>query len=197
MKILLATRNEGKIKDFKKLTEDMDIEVVSILDNIDIPDIEEDGNTFEENSEKKAVEIARYTGFITVSDDSGLCVDYLDGAPGIYSARYSGENANDNSNIDKLLEEVKNVDKKERGAYFVSVVRIAFPSEKVQSYRGEVKGEILFERDGNNGFGYDPVFFCYELGKSFGQASPDEKKGVSHRGRAFSKLKEEVLKKLK
>ena len=115
MKILLATRNEGKIKDFKKLTEDMDIEVVSILDNIDIPDIEEDGNTFEENSEKKAVEIARYTGLITISDDSGLCVDYLDGAPGIYSARYSGENANDNSNIDKLLEEMKNVDKKERG----------------------------------------------------------------------------------
>ena len=166
MKILLATRNEGKIKDFKKLTEDMDIEVVSILDNIDIPDIEEDGNTFEENSEKKAVEIARYTGLITISDDSGLCVDYLDGAPGIYSASYSGENANDNSNIDKLLEEMKNVDKKERGAYFVSVVSIAFPSEKVQSYRGEVKVEIQFERDGNNGLGNDTVFICYELGKS-------------------------------
>ena len=107
MKIFLATKNEGKIKDFKKLTEGMDIEVVSILDNIDIPDVEENGKTFEENSEKKALEIAKYTGIITISDDSGLCVDYLNGAPGIYSARYSGENATDSSNIDKLLEEMK------------------------------------------------------------------------------------------
>ena len=176
MKIFLATKNEGKIKDFKKLTEGMDIEVVSILDNIDIPDVEENGKTFEENSEKKALEIAKYTGIITISDDSGLCVDYLNGAPGIYSARYSGENATDSSNIDKLLEEMKEVEKEKRTAYFVSVVSIAYPDERVYSFRGEVKGEILFEKEGNNGFGYDPIFLCYELGKSFGQASSDEKK---------------------
>ncbi len=196
MKIFLATKNEGKIKDFKKLTEGMDIEVVSILDNIDIPDVEENGKTFEENSEKKALEIAKYTGIITISDDSGLCVDYLNGAPGIYSARYSGENATDSSNIDKLLEEMKEVEKEKRTAYFVSVVSIAYPDERVYSFRGEVKGEILFEKEGNNGFGYDPIFLCYELGKSFGQASSDEKKRVSHRGQAFKKLKEEILKKL-
>ena len=196
MKIFLATKNEGKIKDFKKLTNGMDIEVVSILDNIYIPDVEENGITFEENSVKKAIEISKYTGIITISDDSGLCVDYLDGAPGVYSSRYSGENATDSSNIDKLLEEMKYVKKEDRTAYFVSVVSIAFPDGKTRSFRGEVKGEILFERDGNNGFGYDPIFFSYELGKSFGQSSLDEKKSVSHRGRAFNKLKEEVLDKI-
>ena len=196
MKIFLATKNEGKIEDFKKLTNGMDIEVVSILYNIYIPDIEENGITFEENSAKKAIEISKYTGIITISDDSGLCVDYLNGAPGIYSSRYSGENATDSSNIDKLLEEMKYVEKENRTAYFVSVVSIAFPNGKIRSFIGEVKGEILFKRDGNNGFGYDPIFFSYELGKSFGQSSLDEKKSVSHRGRAFNKLKSEVLDKI-
>ena len=196
MKIFLATKNEGKIKDFKKLTNGMDIEVVSILDNIYVPDVEENGITFEENSAKKAIEISKYTGIITISDDSGLCVDYLNGAPGIYSSRYYGENATDSSNIDKLLEEMKYVEKEKRTAYFISVVSIAFPDGKIRSFRGEVKGEILFERDGNNGFGYDPIFFSYELGKSFGQSSLDEKKSVSHRGRAFNKLKSEILDKI-
>ena len=103
MKIILATKNKGKIKDFEKLTEGMNIEILSILDNIDFPDVVEDGKTFEENSAKKALEIAKYTGIITVSDDSGLCVDTLNGEPGIYSARYFGENATDELNIEKLL----------------------------------------------------------------------------------------------
>ena len=193
MKIFLATKNKGKIKDFKKLTEDMDIEVVTILDNIDIPDVVEDGDTFEENSAKKALEIAKYTGIVTVSDDSGLCVDYLNGAPGVYSARYSGENATDESNMDKLLEDLKDVKKEDRKAHFVSVVTIAYPDGKHQSFRGEVEGEILFERQGNNGFGYNPIFYSKELGKSFGMATMDERVSVSHRGRAFRKLKEEVL----
>ena len=126
MKIFLATKNKGKIEDFKKLTENMDIEVVTILDNIDIPDVVEDGDTFEKNSAKKALEIAKYTGIVTVSDDSGLCVDYLNGAPGVYSARYSGENATDESNMDKLLEDLKDVKKEDRKAHFVSVVTIAY-----------------------------------------------------------------------
>ena len=96
----------------------------------------------------------------------------------------------------KLLEEMKYVEKEKRTAYFISVVSIAFPDGKIKSFRGEVKGEILFERDGNNGFGYDPIFFSYELGKSFGQSSLDEKKSVSHRGRAFNKLKSEILDKI-
>ena len=196
MKIFLATKNKGKIEDFKKLTENMDIEVVTILDNIDIPDVVEDGDTFEENSAKKALVIAKYTGIVTVSDDSGLCVDYLNGAPGVYSARYSGENATDESNMDKLLEDLKDVKKKDRKAHFVSVVTITYPNGEYQSFRGEVEGEILFERQGNNGFGYNPIFYSKELGKSFGMATMDERVSVSHRGRAFRKLKEEVLDKL-
>ena len=188
MKVFLATKNKGKIKDFEKLTEGMDLEVVTILDGMDIPDVVEDGDTFEENSAKKALEIAKYTGIVTVSDDSGLCVDYLNGAPGVYSARYSGENATDESNMDKLLEDLKDVKKEDRKAHFVSVVTIAYPNGEYQSFRGEVEGEILFERQGNNGFGYNPLFYSYELKKSFGEADDEERKMVSHRARAFRKL---------
>ena len=195
MKIILATKNRGKIKDFEKLTDKMDIEVLSILDNIDFPDVVEDGKTFEENSAKKALEIAKYTGIVTVSDDSGLCVDALNGEPGIYSARYFGENATDELNMEKLLKNLSNIEKKDRKAHFVSVVSIAFPDGTVKSFRGETQGEILFEKEGNNGFGYDPIFYSYDLGKSFGLATIEEKKSVSHRGRAFEKLKNDVLKK--
>ena len=196
MKIILATKNRGKIKDFEKLTDGMDIEVLSILDNIDFPDVVEDGKTFEENSAKKALEIAKYTGIVTVSDDSGLCVDILNGEPGIYSARYSGEDGNDEKNIEKLLENLSDIEKNDRKAHFVSVVSIAFPDGTVKSFRGKTQGEILFEKEGNNGFGYDPLFYSYDLGKSFGVATIEEKKNVSHRGRAFEKLKKEVLEKL-
>ncbi len=196
MKIFLATKNEGKIKEFKKITEGMDIEVHSVLDNIDIPDVEEDGKTFEENSSKKAKEISEYTGIITISDDSGLCVDILNGNPGIYSARYSGEDATDEKNIKKLLKELENIPREKRGAHFVSVVSIGYPDGSVKSFRGETRGEILFEKEGNNGFGYDPVFYSYELKKSFGLATEAEKKSVSHRSKAFKKLKEEILDKI-
>ena len=196
MKIILATKNKGKVADFEKLTEYMNIEVISFLDEeINFPDVVEDGETFEENSVKKALEIAKYTGMITVSDDSGLCVEALDGAPGIYSARYSGENATDSKNIDKLLEEMKNIPQGERQAKFVSVVSIAKPDGTVQSFRGEVEGEIIFERKGTNGFGYNPVFFSYELQKTFGEATMEERVTVSHRARAFRELKEKVLNK--
>ncbi len=196
MKIILATKNKGKVADFEKLTENMNIEVISFLDEeINFPDVVEDGETFEENSVKKALEIAKYTGMITVSDDSGLCVEALDGAPGIYSARYSGENATDSTNIDKLLEEMKNIPQGERQAKFVSVVSIAKPDGTVQSFRGEVEGEIIFERKGTNGFGYNPVFFSYELEKTFGEATMEERVTVSHRARAFRELKEKVLNK--
>ena len=188
MKIILATKNKGKIKDFEKLTDKMDIEVLSILDNIDFPDVVEDGKTFEENSAKKALEITKYTGIITVSDDSGLCVDALDGAPGVYSARFGGENATDSEKNKKMLELLKDVKKENRKAHFVSVVSIAFPNGEIHSFRGEIEGEILFEARGNNGFGYNPIFYSYELGKSFGEADDEERKSVSHRARAFRKL---------
>jgi len=188
MKVFLATKNKGKIKDFEKLTEGINLEVVTILDGLDIPDVVEDGETFEENSQKKAKEIADYTNIVTVSDDSGLCVDALDGGPGVYSARFGGENTSDSEKNQKMLEILKEVKKEDRKAHFVSVVSIAFPNGKIHSFRGEIEGEILFEAQGNNGFGYNPIFYSYELGKSFGQASDEERKSVSHRARAFRKL---------
>ena len=178
MKVFLATKNKGKIKDFEKLTEGINLEVVTILDGLDIPDVVEDGETFEENSQKKAKEIADYTNIVTVSDDSGLCVDALDG----------GENTSDSEKNQKMLEILKDVKKEDRKAHFVSVVSIAFPNGEIHSFRGEIEGEILFEAQGNNGFGYNPIFYSYELGKSFGQASDEERKSVSHRARAFRKL---------
>ena len=190
MKIFLATKNIGKINECKRLVADKNIEVLSVLDSSDIPEVEEDGETFEENSQKKAVEIAKYLNMYTISDDSGLCVDYLDGAPGVYSARYSGENADDGKNMDKLLKDMEGI--KERKAKFVSVVSLAKPTGEVYSYRGEADGEIMNERHGTNGFGYDPVFFSYELNKCFGQATPEEKKSVSHRAKAFEKLMKEI-----
>ena len=189
MKIFLATKNIGKINEFKKLVENKNMEILSILDSEDIPEVEEDGKTFEENSQKKAVEIAKYLNMVTISDDSGLCVDYLDGAPGIYSARYSGEDATDEKNIYKLLEDMKQTEN--RKAKFVSVVSVGKPSGEVYSFRGEAAGKILSERRGSNGFGYDPIFLSDDLGKSFGESSSDEKKSVSHRARAFEKLMSE------
>ena len=189
MKIFLATKNKGKINELIKLVEGKNMEVLSILDSEDIPEVVEDGETFEENSQKKAVEISKYLNMVTISDDSGLCVDYLDGAPGLYSARYSGEDATDEKNIDKLLFDMKNADN--RKAKFVSVVSIAKPNGEVYSFRGEAEGEILSGRMGTNGFGYDPVFLSDDLGKSFGVSTSDEKKSVSHRGRACKKLMEE------
>ena len=188
MKVFLATKNKGKIKDFEKLTEGMNLEVVTILDGIEIPDVVENGETFEENSIKKAREIADYTNIVTISDDSGLCVDSLNGEPGVYSARYSGDNATDEENNQKLLEVMKNIKKEDRKAHFVSVASIAFPKGETHSFRGEIEGEILFEKRGNNGFGYNPIFYSYELEKSFGEANDEERKSVSHRARAFRKL---------
>ena len=195
MKIFLATKNKGKINEFKKLVENKNMEVLSILDSEDIPEVEENGKTFEENSQKKAVEIAKYLNMVTISDDSGLCVDYLDGAPGIYSARYSGEDATDEKNIDKLLADLKQVENRE--AKFVSVVSVGKPNGEVYSFRGEATGKILSERRGTNGFGYDPVFLSDDLGKSFGESNSDEKKSVSHRARAFEKLMSEFDKIIK
>ncbi len=195
MKIFLATKNIGKINEFKKLVENKNLEVLSILDSEDIPEVEENGKTFEENSQKKAVEIAKYLNMVTISDDSGLCVDYLNGAPGIYSARYSGEDATDEKNIDKLLTDMKQAENRE--AKFVSVVSVGKPNGEVYSFRGEATGKILSERRGSNGFGYDPVFLSDDLGKSFGESNSDEKKSVSHRARAFEKLMSEFDKIIK
>jgi XTP/dITP diphosphohydrolase len=156
-------------------------------------DIEETGDTFEENSKIKA-SVPASLGYIGIADDSGLCVDALGGAPGVHSARYSG--GGDAENIKKLLSELEDVPDEKRGAKFVCVMTAVFPDGKTVSARGEARGVILREKKGEDGFGYDPVFYSTDLNKTFAEAEPDEKNKVSHRGRALAlfceKLKGEI-----
>ena len=190
MKIFLATGNKHKIDEIKAIFANVkDVEILSIKDGIEIPEVVEDGDTFEANSEKKALEIAKFTGMITIADDSGLCVDALGGAPGVYSARYSGENATDESNNAKLMEVMK--DEKNRKCHFVSVITLGKPDGRAYSFRGEIEGELLCEPKGKDGFGYDPYFYVAEYGKSLAEM-PEIKNKISHRANALKKLEKEL-----
>lgn len=197
-KIILASNNAHKIEEIKKILEGLPFEIKSLKDeNINI-DIEEDGNTFEENAKKKASEIANFLKnrgekeFIVMADDSGLEVDYLNGEPGIYSARYAGEHGNDKKNNEKLLKELKGVPKEKRGAQFVCQIVLVNENDKYLSIRGEVRGRILEELAGKEGFGYDPLFFYAPLNKTFGELSSEEKNSVSHRACALKELKNRI-----
>ena len=186
MRIIAATGNVGKIKEIKKIFSDDNLEIISMGEiGIDI-DIEENGTTFEENALIKARTISKMTGEIALADDSGLCVEALGGAPGIYSARYAGEDATDAQRIEKLLGEL--LGEGNRKAKFVSVIAVVFPDGMELTADGEVYGRIADEVYGDGGFGYDPVFISDELGKTFGQASADEKNEISHRARAIKKM---------
>ena len=188
MKIIAATGNAGKVTEIKKIFQKPDVEVISMKEaGINI-EIEENGRTFSENALIKAREIHKLCGCAVVSDDSGLCVDALDGAPGIYSARYAGENATDSQRIEKLLGELENEDN--RAAKFVSAVAFIASDGREFVAIGEVFGKITREAAGGGGFGYDPVFYSTELLKTFGEASEEEKNSISHRARAFSNLYE-------
>lgn len=194
MKIFLATGNKKKIDEIVKILKDDNIEILSIKDGIEIPEVVEDGDTFEENSRKKALEIAKFTGMITIADDSGLCVDALGGAPGVYSARYSGENATDATNNKLLIENLKGIEN--RKAKFVCVITLAKSTGETYSFRGEFEGEIVDEARGTDGFGYDPHFYVKEYDKTLAEI-PEIKNKISHRAKALEKLKlgmEEILK---
>lgn len=194
MKVFLATGNKHKIDEIKAIFAGVkDIEIFSIKDGIDIPEVVEDGKTFEENSAKKALEIAKFTNMITIADDSGLCVEALGGAPGVYSARYSPEGT-DKANNAKLMEDMK--DKTDRRCKFVSVVTLGKPDGRVYSFRGEVEGELLTEPRGEYGFGYDPYFYVAEYGKSLAEM-PEIKNKISHRANALKKLEKELAEILK
>lgn len=192
MKIFLATGNKHKIEEikaiFSEVSQEKNIEILSIKDGIEIPEVIEDGKTFEENSQKKALEIAKFLNMIAIADDSGLCVDVLNGEPGVYSARYS-EEGTDEANNKKLI---KNLQKKEnRIARFISVISLAKPNGDVFSFRGEVEGKIIDIPRGNTGFGYDPHFYIEEYGKTLAEM-PDIKNKISHRAKALEKLKQNL-----
>jgi len=195
--ILLATNNQGKVKEMKSIMKDLGIEVYSLKDKgIDV-EVEEDGKTFEENALKKAEEIAKISNMITVSDDSGLEVYALDLKPGIYSARYAGEGATSQMLCQKLISEMQNIPVDERKARFVSVAAIVYPNGEKFTLRGECEGVILTEPKGDGGFGYDPVFYIEDKGLTFAQMTLEEKNKISHRAKAFEKLKEHIKQQLK
>lgn len=188
MKVFIATGNKKKIDEIKPLLKDF--EVLSIADGINIPEVEENSDTFEGNSQKKALEIAKFLNMVAIADDSGLMVDALEGEPGVYSARYAGENSNDSDNNKKLIQNLKGIGN--RKAKFVSVISVAKPNGEVHSFRGEVEGLILDEARGNSGFGYDPYFYYVAYGKTFAELELSEKNAISHRARALSKMKKEI-----
>lgn len=189
MKIVAATNNKGKVKEIKSILGEIGIEVVSQGEiGLDL-DVEETGTTFEENALLKARAAAQASGMSALADDSGLCVDALDGAPGVYSARYAGEGATDAMLIEKLLTVMSGVPEEKRGAQFVSVAALVTPEGKEFTARGSADGFITESPCGSDGFGYDPVFFSSELKKTYAQMSDAEKNRVSHRYRALMELK--------
>lgn len=188
MKLVIASGNEGKLREFRAILPAYGFEVVGAKEIGLSIDIEEDGATFLENAKKKAQYVVEKTGYAALADDSGICVDALGGAPGIFSARYAGEHGNDEKNNDKLLYELRDVPEEQRTAHYSAAIVICYPDGHSVSGYGETQGRILWERTGTGGFGYDPLFYSDDLQQSFGLASAQEKNKVSHRGRAISEL---------
>ncbi len=192
---VVASQNKHKIEEIEKITEQFSIKLIS-RDDYGLPkfEIEEDGENFEENSYKKAKEIWEMCQEIVIADDSGLCVDYLDGAPGVYSARFAGEDVTYQDNNDKLLKLLEGVPMDKRTAYFVSVITMILKNGEKIVAEGRCYGHILTEEKGNNGFGYDPIFRPLGYDMTFAELGSEEKNKISHRAKALEKLKE-MLKK--
>ena len=189
--VILATRNRGKVAEIKDILKDLPFEFKFLLDYPSLPEIVEDGSTLEENALKKAREVFRHTNIPSISDDSGLEVFALNNRPGVYSARYAGENVSYEENNEKLLRELENIPQESRTARFRCVS--AFVGEKFEyKVEGICNGKITFRSRGTRGFGYDPLFFCPEFSKTFGEISPEEKNSISHRNRAMIQLREKL-----
>ena len=188
--VVAASRNRHKIEEIDAITKKFGMHIIS-RDEAGVPDIEitEDGQTFEDNSLKKAREIMKLCGQITIADDSGLMVDCLDGAPGVYSARFAGEDGNDEKNNQKLLMLLEGVPEEKRTAEFVSVITMVYPDGNIITARGECQGRIITEPAGDNGFGYDPLFVPDGYDRTFAQLTAEEKNSVSPRAAALEKLK--------
>ncbi len=188
MKIVIATSNQNKLRELKELLKGFDVQLLSLTDFPDCPPVVEDGESFAENALKKAQTICAHTGLLTIADDSGLEVDCLEGSPGIFSARYAGEGADDRKNYGKLLREIKGVTPENRGARFRCVLAIAAPCGRQRIVEGEYRGRIITKPRGENGFGYDPVFLDTISGLTFAEMTHDQKNQISHRARALQEL---------
>ncbi len=195
-KFVVATKNKGKLKEIEEILKDMDFEVVSMEEAGVNDDIEEYGSTFEENALIKAMEVHKRTGELVMADDSGLEVDFLNGAPGIYSSRFAGEGASDEDRNNKLLELLKDVPFENRKARFVCAIAVVLPDSTYFTVRGTFEGYIAFEPVGTNGFGYDPLFFLPEYNKTAAQLEASKKHEISHRGKALKLMVGELKKRL-
>lgn len=192
--LVLATRNPDKGRELAALLRDFGIRIRTMAEFPAAPEVVEDGETCEANAIKKAVTVARVTGLPAVADDTGLMVEALGGRPGVHASRYAGESATYEDNCRKLLHELAGVPRERRGARFVTVAAIADPKGKVEVVHGALDGMITDAPTGSKGFGYDPVFFVPDLGKTLAQMTPEEKNRISHRARAFAKIKELLAK---
>lgn len=184
--IVIASRNRGKKDEIQDLLKGFPVKIKMLDEFGTVPEIEESGNTFEENAYQKASSIARILGLPALADDSGLVVEALGGRPGVYSARYAGEHATDRQRCLKLLEEMEG--RTDRCAVFECVLSVAVPSGAALTYEGKCEGLIALKAAGSGGFGYDPIFFYPAAGKTFAEMTADEKNSVSHRGKALSEL---------
>lgn len=191
-KIIFATGNQDKMREIREILADMDVEVVSMKEAGIHADIVENGSTFEENAVIKARTICEMTGEITLADDSGLEIDYLNKEPGIYSARYMGEDTSYHIKNAKLIERLEGVPDEKRTARFVCAIAAAFPDGSVKTVRAAMEGRIGYKESGENGFGYDPIFYLPEYGCTSAEISMEEKNKISHRGKALRAIKDEL-----
>ena len=195
-KLVLATRNQGKITEFRRILDELapgQIELIGIDQFPDLVDVDETGSTFEENSLLKSRYTCAATGLPAIADDSGLCVDFLNGDPGIFSARWAGNHGNDQANIEKLLEQLKDVPDNKRTAHFTCIASLVMPDGREQIAEGRFEGHILHAPVGENGFGYDPIFQPLGLSISSAQMSAQEKDLVSHRGKSLRAIAPHVI----
>ncbi|MCF7870753.1 MAG: XTP/dITP diphosphatase [Candidatus Omnitrophica bacterium] len=191
MRLIIATKNKSKMKEIKNILSNISFEIVSLNDLSEEFEIDEDGNTFYENAKKKALTVSQvYSDDYVVGEDSGLCVQHLQGAPGIYSKRYSGKDATDFKNNLKLLNQLKEVPSENRAAKFICSLVLAKKSKEIARFQSELKGLIHNKLEGANGFGYDPLFFLPKFNKTTAQLKSKQKNEISHRFKAFMKLKE-------
>jgi XTP/dITP diphosphohydrolase len=187
LELFLATRNEGKIREIRELLKGCEISLTSLRDYPDAPEVVEDGEDYRDNALKKARFFAKWTEKLTLADDSGLEVDYLKGEPGVLSARYAGNGADDRENNRRLLRELRGVSPRKRGAVFRCVMALVAPRGDEEVVEGECRGRIGSEERGEGGFGYDPVFVIPRYGKTVAELSMEEKNRLSHRGKALRK----------